>query len=208
LGDPDYAGADAGATAIYVRGRALARLPASRTEAQAIGTTVLVGSDASEDGLRTALATQERWRAVHFACHGLIDPENPTRSALALTSTAGEDGFLTAVEVLRMEMRTDLAVLSACETGTGRIVKGEGIVGLTRSFMYAGAPRVICSLWKVDDEATQELMRRFYELWNPAEGEGLATADALRQAQQHVRAQSKWAHPYYWAAWVLWGLPD
>ena len=74
--------------------------------------------------------------------------------------------------------------------------------------LFAGAPRVLCSLWKVDDEATQALMIKFYELWNPKEGEGLAAPEALKQAQAHVRAQEKWKHPYYWAAWVLWGLPD
>ena len=101
-----------------------------------------------------------------------------------------------------MEIPSDLAVLSACETGKSKIVKGEGIVGLTRAFMFAGAPRVICSLWKVDDEATQALMIKFYELWTGDVG----AAEALKQAQAFVRGQEKWKHPYYWAAWVLWGL--
>ncbi len=208
LGDPDYAGATQGAAGVYVRGRTLAPLPASRVEAKAIGSTVLLGGEATKAALRDALDTSARWRAVHFACHGLIDPERPTLSSLALSATEEEGGFLTALDVLRMDIRADLAVLSACETGRGRIVKGEGIVGLTRSFMYAGAPRVLCSLWKVDDEATQALMRRFYELWNPKEGKAMPAAEALRRAQEHVRGQSRWAHPYYWAAWVLWGLPD
>jgi CHAT domain-containing protein len=111
-----------------------------------------------------------------------------------------------------MEIPADLAVLSACETGKGKVVKGEGIVGLTRAFMFAGAPRVICSLWKVDDEATQALMVKFYELWNPKDGsKGMGTAAALKEAQVFVRTHPdhpKWKHPYYWAAWVLWGLPD
>ena len=111
-----------------------------------------------------------------------------------------------------------LALLAAClasgpaygddEPVKGKIVKGEGIVGLTRAFMFAGSPRVICSLWKVDDEATQALMVKFYELWNPKEGQGLPAAQALRKAQLHIEAQEKWKHPYYWAAWVLWGLPE
>ena len=111
-------------------------------------------------------------------------------------------------ELLRMRIPADLAVLSAAETGKGKIVKGEGIVGLTRAFMFAGAPRVICSLWKVDDEATQALMIKFYELWNPKEGQGLGAAAALKEAQAFIRGQDKWKHPYYWAAWVLWGLPN
>ena len=128
-----------------------------------------------------------------------------------------------------MEIPSDLVVLSACETATGRIVRGEGIVGLTRAVMFAGAPRVICSLWKVDDEATRAMMGRFYEVWNPKDGSGgLGAAAALRAAQAFIRTHEvdvpdeeatkregrpvkkrvrPWEHPYYWAAWVLWGLP-
>ena len=107
-----------------------------------------------------------------------------------------------------MRIPTDLVVLSACETGKGKAYAAEGIVGFTRAFMYAGSPRVICSLWKVDDKATQALMVKFYELWNPKDGSaGMPAALALREAQQHIKSQAKWKHPYYWAAWVLWGLP-
>ena len=123
-----------------------------------------------------------------------------------------------------MKIPADLVVMSACETGKGKIYKTEGIVGLTRAFMFAGAPRVIASLWKVDDEATQALMIKFYELWNPrasredpeqgpkgrVEGskKGLGAAAALKKAQAYIRGHPKWKHPYYWAAWVLWGLAD
>ncbi|MCC7138125.1 MAG: CHAT domain-containing protein [Planctomycetes bacterium] len=209
LGDPDYAGASEAAQAIYYRGRRLSPLPATRSEVETVSSVALLGAEASEDGVVAALPQQERWRAVHFACHGLIDPRRPGLSSLALSRTGDDDGFLTALEVLRMRIPADLAVLSACETATGQLVGGEGIVGLTRAFMYAGAPRVICSLWKVDDEATRVLMVKFYELWNPRDGKpGLPAAEALRQAQGFVRAQARWKHPYYWAAWVLWGLPD
>ena len=119
-----------------------------------------------------------------------------------------------------MRIPADLVVMSACETGKGKIYKTEGIVGLARAFMFAGAPRVICSLWKVDDEATQTLMVKFYELWNPqakpgdpelVEGpapRGLGAAAALKKAQEFVRGHEKWKHPHYWAAWVLWGLAE
>ena len=82
------------------------------------------------------------------------------------------------------------------------------MLGLTRALMYAGSPRILCSLWQVDDQATKALMVRFYELWNPKEGEGKPAAAALRQAQEFVRSQEKWNHPFYWAAWVLSCLPD
>jgi len=130
------------------------------------------------------------------------------RSALALSFEKDGSHLLTCMDVVRGKIPADLAVLSACETGKGKIYRSEGIVGLTQAFMLAGSPRVIVSLWKVDDAATQALMIKFYELWQPAKGEGLPPGEALAQAQDHVRAQKKWEHPYYWAAWVLWGLPD
>ena len=198
------------AAAGTTRGGRLAPLPGTREEAMAVADVRLFGKDASESGLRAALGKKKhRWHSVHFACHGLVNPDRPTLSSLALTPEGEDDGFLTALEVLKMEIPSDLVVLSACETGKGKIVGGEGIVGLTRAFMYAGSPRVICSLWKVDDDATRALMTKFYESWNPKDGKpGLATAEALRKAQEFVKSHEKWKHPYYWAAWVLWGLPE
>jgi CHAT domain-containing protein len=211
LGDPDYQTKPDEAAVAVNRGSLgrLVPLPATREEAKAVGTVVLLGAEATESGLRDALAKKPRWRAVHLACHGLVDGERPARSSLALTAGGGEDGFLTCLEVFRLKIPADLVVLSACETAKGKVVKSEGIVGLTRGFMFAGSPRVICSLWKVDDEATRALMEKFYELWNPKDGSaGLPTAEALRQAQTFVRSQEKWKHPLYWAAWQLWGLPE
>ena len=158
-------------------------------------------------GLVRDLRLATRHRAVPFACHGLIDLERPLFPALALTGTSKDDGFLTAREVLRMDISADLVVLTACESGTGKVVHGEGIMGLTLAFMYAGTPRVLCSLWRVDDEATRALMTEFHRLWNAPGKERLSAARALRLAQAHVRAQPKWAHPYHWAAWILLGLP-
>jgi len=127
-------------------------------------------------------------------------------SSLALTPDEQSDGFLTMLEVYEMRIPADLVTLSACETARGRVVSAEGVVGFTRAFMLAGAPRVIVSLWKVDDEATRALMKEFYRLWNPKGGRGgIPAAEALRKAQKHLRSQEKWAHPYYWAAWQLWG---
>ncbi len=168
---------------------------------------MLLGSDANEFALAEAVRKGVTWNAVHLACHGFVNDADPILSSLALSLAKQSDGFFTAAEVMRSHIPANLVTLSACETGRGRIVSGEGLVGLTRAFMYAGTPRVICSLWKVDDEATSALMRRFYELWNPPAGDGVSAAEALHQAQAHVASQTKWAHPYYWAAWVLWGRP-
>ena len=207
LGDPDY-GTGASAS-VSLRGARLLPLPGTREEAFAVGEVLLLGAEASEAGLRLAMAKRTRWRAIHFACHGLLDVERPGLSALALAPDAQDDGLLTALEAMRMDFPADLVVLSAAETARGRIVAGEGVMGLARAFLLAGSPRVIGSLWKVDDEATRALMTKFYELWNPKTGSpGLGTAEALRKAQEFVRSQEKWKHPYYWAAWVLWGLPS
>jgi tetratricopeptide (TPR) repeat protein len=189
--------------------RGLPRLPSARREAEAVADTVLSGAEATEKALRVAIAARPRWRAVHLACHGVFDERRPFMTALALAPAADDDGRLTAADLWSMDVPTDLAVLSACETGRGRELRAEGLIGLTSAFLYAGAPRVVCSLWKVDDEATSALMTRLYELWSPRDGSpGLPTAEALRRAQEHVRAQERWRHPYYWAAWALWGLPD
>lgn len=211
LGDPDYAVPTREGLAAPGRvgaGR-LARLPGTRDEALLVDAGALLGADASEVRLRESLAKHGgRWRAVHFACHGLLDPDKPTLSSLALSPDPENDGYLTALDVFRMQIPADLVVLSACETGKGRVVKGEGIVGLTRAFMFAGAPSVLCSLWKVDDAATRALMEAFYAAWNPKDGRpGRPAAEALRAAQAAVRREPKWQHPYFWAAWVLWGLP-
>jgi CHAT domain-containing protein len=208
LGDPDYEGLSEGSRAFYYRGKPVPRLPSTRREAESVGTVVLLGADANEESFARRLEDRKRWRAAHLACHAFVDPERTMLSALALSPSEKEDGFLTALEVLRMDIPADLAVLSACEAATGEVVRAEGVLGLMRAFMYAGPPRVLCSLWKVDDEATFALMEKFYELWSPGEKSGMRTAVALRAAQEHVRSQEKWRHPYYWAAWVLWGLPD
>jgi len=191
LGDPHY-------------GNGLTPLPESRAEAKAVGRVTLLGEQATIAGLKTSLAKQKRWRAVHFACHGLVNPDRPALSSLALTPGKDDDGFLRCLDVYRMKIPADLVVLSACETGKGKVYRSEGVMGWTRAFMFAGAPRVMVSLWKVDDQATRALMVKFYELWKG----GAGAADALRKAQEFVRAHEKWSHPYFWAAWQLWGLAE
>jgi tetratricopeptide (TPR) repeat protein len=209
LGDPDYAPSGPAEKAPVRRGGIrLVPLPATRAEAEAVGDVVLLGKDATPGRFLLTVATRSHWRAVHLACHGLVDPERPMQSALALAFPREGSNLLTCGEVFQKRIPADLAVLSACETGKGAVYRVEGIVGMTQAFMMAGSPRVLVSLWKVDDAATRALMTKFYALWNPEKGKGLSAVAALRQAQAHVRAQKQWAHPYYWAAWVLWGLND
>jgi CHAT domain-containing protein/Tfp pilus assembly protein PilF len=191
----------------------LARLPFTRREARAIAALAPAGSSwvALDFAANRAAATSPRlaeYRFVHFATHGFLDGAHPERSGLVLSlvdeTGAPRDGFLTASEVFNLKLAADLVVLSACRTGLGRDVKGEGLVGLTRGFMYAGAPRVLASLWRVDDAATSSLMTAFYRaLLGP---DPRTPAAALRAAQTTVARDRRWASPYYWAAFQLQGV--
>jgi CHAT domain-containing protein len=215
LGDPAYgrhsvlapsAGASRGAGTGAER---FIPLPGSGKEARAVGDVVLLGAEANEARLFREIAAQKRWRSVHLACHGRFNEVHPLYSLLAV-SPAGkdDDGLITCHDLLWASVPADLVVLSACRTARGRVYRGEGILGLTRAFMYAGAPCVLCSLWNVDDDATFALMKEFYALWHPKDGStGLDAATALRMAQEHVASHEAWKHPKYWAAWVLWGDP-
>ncbi len=196
-------------------GHFLGALPGSVEEARrAAGETgvCLLGARATEGRWLEALAERPRWRAIHFACHGILDEEHPAWSALALTPDDENDGWLTALEVFGTRVPTDLVVLSACNTGRGSELAGEGLFGLASAFLHAGSPRVLASLWRVDDDATSALMRHFHEVWRRDDPDRTpaGAGAALRAAQEHVRTHPdhpEWAHPYYWAAWVLWGLP-
>ena len=112
------------------------------------------------------------------------------------------DGFLPAYDVYNLRLNADLVVLSACETALGEDIRGEGLIGLTRGFMYAGAARVVSSLWRVPDIATATLMQRFYR---GILVDHLAPAASLREAQRSVRADPRWSAPYYWAGFVIQG---
>jgi CHAT domain-containing protein/tetratricopeptide (TPR) repeat protein len=147
-----------------------------------------------------------QYRIVHFATHGLINSEHPELSGLVLSlvdeNGKPQDGFLRMGEIFNLEMPADLVVLSACQTALGKEVKGEGLVGLTRGFMHAGAQRVVASLWQVDDLATAELMKHFYRGMLK---ENLRPAAALRAAQIEMSKSSRWSSPYYWAGFIIQG---
>ncbi|MCP4657504.1 MAG: CHAT domain-containing protein [bacterium] len=154
------------------------------------------------------------YQILHFATHGLLNREHPELSGLVLSLVdergLPQDGFLRLHEIYNLRLSAELVVLSACRTGLGREVRGEGLLGLTRGFMYAGVPRVVVSLWNVSDRATSELMKRFY--WCLLKTEA-SPATALRAAQLSIRddeEEEQWRHPHYWAGFVLqgeWRLP-
>lgn len=192
-------------------GGGLARLPFSRREARAIMDVVLEGKGFLALDFRASHATATsgelaNYRVVHFATHALLNSEHPELSGIVLSlfDEGGRDqeGFLELNEIYNLDLPVDLVVLSACQTALGKEVRGEGLVGLTRGFMYAGAARVIASLWRVDDSATAELMGEFYRRML---GEGLRPAAALRAAQIHMWQQNRWRSPYFWAAFTLQG---
>jgi tetratricopeptide (TPR) repeat protein len=196
VGDPDYS--------VIPGGSKWRRLDKSAEEIAAIGDVVLRGREATIPGFLAAVAKRDRWHAIHLACHGEIDRLDPRRSSLVLTPVPDvSDGYLSTYQVFRTRLETDAAFLSACETTGGADVPGEGVVGLARAFMAAGAPRVVVSLWSVDDAATAALMKAVHERWKG----GTSLATALRLAQESIAAQPKWKHPAYWAGWTLWGLP-
>ena len=148
----------------------------------------------------------DQYRIVHFATHGLLNSRRPELSGivLSLVDEAGraQEGFLRAHEIFNLKLNAELVVLSACSTALGKEIKGEGLAGLTRGFMYAGTPRVIASLWNVRDDATAELMKRFYR--NMLIGKS-SPAAALREAQISMWREPRWAAPYYWAGFTLQG---
>jgi CHAT domain-containing protein len=188
-----------------------ARLAATRQEADAIVALAPGGMARRAVGLEASRATAmspdlAQYRIVHFATHGVFDNETPGLSGVVL-SLFGErgqaqDGVLRLHDIYELHLPAELVVLSACNTALGKPVRGEGLVGIVRGFMYAGAKRVVASLWKVDDLATGEMMKRFYRGMLE---EGLSPAAALRQAQVSLWRQEWRRSPYYWAAFVLQG---
>lgn len=189
----------------------LQRLPSTRLEAERISALVpageaLVELDFEADREAVLGSRLAPYRVVHFATHGLIDARTPELSGLMLSRVGADgqpkEGFLSLADIYNLQLGADLVVLSGCETALGREVRGEGLVGLTRGFLYAGAARVAASLWRVQDRATAELMGRFYRAMLR---EGKAPAAALREAQLAIRSDRRWRAPYYWAAFVLQG---
>jgi CHAT domain-containing protein len=190
-------------------GSRLGRLPFTRREATAIvglapGGTARLDFEASRQNVTSA--DLARYRFVHFATHGFLNSSHPDLSGLVLTlfDRKGEprDGFLSAGDVVNLDLAADLVVLSGCRTALGREVRGEGVVGLARAFMYAGTSRVLASLWKVDDAATAELMGQLYR---GLLRDRLSPAEALQKAQRAMARHKHWNHPYYWAGFQLQG---
>ncbi len=190
------------------------RLPFTRREADKILSLVpkadrFAALDFAASRATVTSAELGRYRFVHFATHGFINSAHPELSGLVLSLVdrygAEQDGFLRVHEIFNLHIPAELIVLSGCRTGLGKEIRGEGLIGLTRGFMYAGAARVLVSLWDVSDEASAELMARFYE--GMLGNDRLRPAAAFRAAQIKILNETRWHAPYYWAAFVLQGEP-
>jgi CHAT domain-containing protein len=189
----------------------LARLSGTRTEAEEISKIAQAGNtradlwidlNASEDNVRSRDMTG--YRFVHVATHGLLDAERPqfTGVVLSLVGNKANDGFLRTDEIFNLKLGTPLVMLSACETGLGKEKRGEGVIGLTRAFMYAGAPTVGVSLWSVADKSTADLMTDFYRRMLTGSS---SPAASMRAAQVAMIEGKKYSAPFYWAPFVLVG---
>jgi CHAT domain-containing protein len=187
------------------------RLPFTRREAEGIfveasSTSALKALDFEASRNNLLKSDVSGYRIVHFATHGLLNSQYPELSGivLSLVDEQGQpvDGFLRLNEIYNLNLSADLVVLSACQTALGKEVRGEGLIGLTRGFMYAGSPSVVASLWKVDEVATAELMKIFYRKMLK---EKMRPAAALRAAKVEMWKQKRWNAPFYWAAFEIQG---
>jgi CHAT domain-containing protein/tetratricopeptide (TPR) repeat protein len=187
----------------------LAPLQWSDDEARAIASlapnhNIRLGFDANVEGLRTAMASRDA--VLHISTHAVLNTEQPQLSGLVLSlyDERGDpqDGVFYAMDLYDEHLQHELLVLSACDTALGKEIRGEGMVGLTRAAFFAGCPRVVSTLWQVDDRATAYLMTEFYEELLVSQR---SAPEALRIAQQRVRSTESWGHPYYWAGFVFQG---
>jgi CHAT domain-containing protein/Tfp pilus assembly protein PilF len=190
-------------------GFAFKSLPFSKNEILEIASNfpekkvdILLGRRANESVIKKLHLSE--YQIIHFACHGLLDEELPIRSALVLSLEPGqeEDGFLQVREINSLRINADLVVLSACQTGNGPLEKGEGLLGLNRTFFQAGARAVLSTLWPINDQSTAALMCDFYKFLV----QGQAKNEALRNAKMRMLESTR-CHPFYWAGFVLHGDP-
>ncbi|HEY6188515.1 MAG TPA: CHAT domain-containing tetratricopeptide repeat protein [Pyrinomonadaceae bacterium] len=206
----DVAGTPANQTP--ATGLQLARLTGTRTEADEIakltrtsGGTADVWLDLQANEASVQTKDLKNYRVLHIATHGLLDAERPQFTGLVLSLVGNKtgDGFLRTDEIFNLKLGAPLVMLSACETGLGKEKRGEGVIGLTRAFMYAGAPTVGVSLWSVADRSTADLMTDLYK--RMLTGQGMSAVAAKRAAQQSMIDGKKYSAPFYWAPFVLVG---
>jgi CHAT domain-containing protein/Flp pilus assembly protein TadD len=204
FGDPDYSllATDGGV--------GLEALPYARAEVNEISqyakekkSEVRLGADANELAFKQQVANGPS-RVVHFATHGLVNPAEPSASSVVLCPDAAgvEDGYLHTLEILSMDSRAGVVVVSACESALGRVARGEGVVGLSRAFIAGGAGGVVASLWSVSDESTSKLMKEFYAKML---GEKRPAGRAMHEARLALIEGERYSHPFYWSPFIVIG---
>jgi len=167
---------------------------------------IVVGEDATEHRFLKEAAD---FRVLHLASHAVLDDGNPMYSHVLLAEGGEEDGFLEARKLMNLDLRAEMLVLSGCETARGAAPAGEGITGMLWASFVAGAPTTVASLWRVESSSTSDLMIEFHRAWLASRGKGLpfAKAEALRAAARKLIASGRYAHPFYWAGFILAGNP-
>ena len=212
IGNPAFGG-EAVARALALRNAPFVPLPETEKEVRALASDVYgpqaslirIGSAASEGSVKAEMG---KYRVLHFATHGVLDNRDPLYSHIVLApGTDGkEDGFLEAWELMGMDLKAELAVLSACDTARGRVGDGEGMIGMTWALFVAGVPTTIASQWQVPSESTTELMLRFHKSLMGGGSKRISKAEAWRQAALETMNDPGYRmHPYYWAGFVVVG---
>jgi CHAT domain-containing protein/Tfp pilus assembly protein PilF len=205
----------AAANAESIRGRTLSPLPEAKEEVRALAqlygtehSKVYIGKDATEQKMKAEASSAE---ILHLAMHGIVDGSNPMYSHLVLSQaeeSGSEDGLLEAWEIMNLDLKADLVILSACETARGRIGAGEGVIGLTWSLFVAGSSTMVVSQWQIRSDSTKEFMIEFHRnLQHKAQKlkSEISKAEALRQAALKLRRSNEYSHPFYWAGFVVIG---
>jgi len=183
----------------------LAPLPFAEQELHSIGRTfpdharIMSGASARESDLRSP--DLSRYPVIHFATHGLVSDAQPKRSGLLLAAEPGEDGLLQTGEIYGLALKANLIVLSACQTALGKEITGEGLIGLSRAFFYAGARSVIATLWNLNDRFAAEFVEGFYRELNT----GVSSEEALRRVKASYVNHPKYGHPFFWSSLVILG---
>lgn len=216
IGDPDYSNwstkqntkdtpAEVLLDLYQARGYDLGKIPYSKEEVKHVSKhfqeneyEIYLGKNASEHVIKTL--DLEKYKVIHFACHSFLDESSPFRSALilSLNNNRKEDGFLHAREIYNLKFKAELIVLSACQTARGKLEYGEGVFGISRVFFYSGARSVVSTLWNIGDRSAVRFMDIFYGFLR----KGYNKSQALQLTKLEM-LNSKFSHPFYWAAFIL-----
>jgi CHAT domain-containing protein len=212
MGNPAIGKATSDHLQVAFRDEKLEPLPDAESEVKTLGqlygstSEVYVGAQAREDRFK---AEAGKATILHLATHGFLNDSNPMYSHLVLSADekGSDDGLLETREIMDLDLKADLVVLSACESGRGKVGAGEGLIGLSWAFFVAGTPTTVVSQWKVESQSTTELMTAFHrarqeELRSKS---SFASAKALRQAALQLMKTNRYAHPFYWAPFVVVG---